>query len=241
MSSISKTLKDNMHSAGIIKTNFYNYFYKVFYSYPEASFIGTTSRLIPYFEELKKHIMNNNYSTSINVLKNYNTYEQSIKEEQIEDLLELLQDIYHELFLDNIYSIPCTASGYISSSDMQIREKDKVKNIYEINNFLPPEENTYPLDHISIEMLYMQQINALFVKFLEEENKDKLLNILQEQYNFLQAHILTWINEFTVYLKEQITQPESNLYYAVSGIMNEFVKYDKKLTEEFLNTLKSQE
>ena len=76
----------------------------------------------------------------------------------------------------------------------------------------------------------MQQINALFVKFLEEENKDKLLNILQEQYNFLQAHILTWINEFTVYLKEQITQPESNLYYAVSGIMN-----------EFLNTLKSQE
>lgn len=90
-------------------------------------------------------------------------------------------------------------------------------------------------------MLYMQQINALFVKFLEEENKDKLLNILQEQYNFLQAHILTWINEFTVYLKEQITQPESNLYYAVSGIMNEFVKYDKKLTEEFLNTLKSQE
>ena len=124
---------------------------------------------------------------------------------------------------------------------MQIREKEKVKNIYEINNFLPPEENTYPLDHISIEMLYMQQINALFVKFLEEENKDKLLNILQEQYNFLQAHILTWINEFTVYLKEQITQPESNLYYAVSGIMNEFVKYDKKLTEEFLNTLKSQE
>ncbi len=228
MSSISKTLKDNMHSAGIIKTNFYNYFYKVFYSYPEASFIGTTSRLIPYFEELKKHIMNNNYSTSINVLKNYNAYEQSIKEEQIEDLLELLQDIYHELFLDNIYSIPCTASGYISSSDMQIREKEKVKN-------------TYPLDHISIEMLYMQQINALFVKFLEEENKDKLLNILQEQYNFLQAHILTWINEFTVYLKEQITQPESNLYYAVSGIMNEFVKYDKKLTEEFLNTLKSQE
>ena len=90
-------------------------------------------------------------------------------------------------------------------------------------------------------MLYMQQINALFTKFLEEENKDKLLNILQEQYNFLQAHILTWINEFTIYLKEQITQPESNLYYAVAGIMNEFVKYDKKLTEEFLKALKSLE
>ncbi len=241
MDNISKTLKDNMHSAGIIKTNFYNYFYKVFYSYPETSFIGTTSRLIPYFDELKKHIMNNDYSTSVNVLKNYSTYEQSLKEDQIEDLLELLQDIYHELFLDNIYSIPCTASGYISSSDMQVREIEKVKNIYEINNFLPPEENTYPVDHISIEMLYMQQINALFTKFLEEENKDKLLNILQEQYNFLQAHILTWINEFTIHLKEQITQPESNLYYAVAGIMNEFVKYDTKLTEEFLKTLKSQE
>ena len=33
MDNIGKTLKDNMHSAGIIKTNFYNYFYKVFYSY----------------------------------------------------------------------------------------------------------------------------------------------------------------------------------------------------------------
>ena len=179
MDNISKTLKDNMHSAGIIKTNFYNYFYKIFYSYPETSFIGTTSRLIPYFDELKKHIMNNDYSTSVNVLKNYNNYEQSLKEDQIEDLLELLQDIYHELFLDNIYSIPCTASGYILNRDMQIREIEKVKNIYEINNFLPPEENTYPVDHISIEMLYMQQINALFTKFLEEENKNKLLNILQ--------------------------------------------------------------
>ena len=239
MNNISKTLKDNMHSAGIIKTNFYNYFYKVFYSYPESSFIGTTSRLIPYFEELKKYIMNNDYSSSVNILKNYSSYEQSLKEEQIEDLLELLQDIYHELFLDSVYSIPCTASGYIASSDMQIREREKVKNIYEINNFLPPEENTYPVDHISIEMLYMQQINALFTKFLEEENKDKLLNILQEQYNFLQAHILTWINEFTIHLKEQITQPESNLYYAAAGIMNEFVKYDKKLIEEFLKNLKS--
>ena len=151
MDNIGKTLKDNMHSAGIIKTNFYNYFYKVFYSYPETSFIGITSRLIPYFDELKKHIMNNDYSTSINVLKNYSTYEQSLKEDQIEDLLELLQDIYHELFLDSVYSIPCTASGYIASSDMQIREREKVKNIYEINNFLPPEENTYPVDHISIE------------------------------------------------------------------------------------------
>ena len=238
MDNIGKTLKDNMHSAGIIKTNFYNYFYKVFYSYPETSFIGITSRLIPYFDELKKHIMNNDYSTSINVLKNYSTYEQSLKEDQIEDLLELLQDIYHELFLDSVYSIPCTASGYIASSDMQIREREKVKNIYEINNFLPPEENTYPVDHISIEMLYMQQINALFTKFLEEENKDKLLNILQEQYNFLQAHILTWINEFTMHLKEQITQVDNNLYYAVAGIMNEFVKYDKTLTEEFLKSVK---
>ena len=241
MDSISKTLKDNMHSASIIKTNFYHYFYKVFYAHPDNSFIGTTAKLLPYFEELKKHIMNNDYSTSVHVLKNYSSYEQSLKEEQIEDLLELLQDIYHELFLDTVYSIPCTASGYIANSDMQIREVEKVKNIYEINNFSAPEDNEHPVDHISIEMFYMQQINALFTKFLDEENKEKLINILQEQYNFLKAHILTWLNEFTIFLKEQITQPESNLYYAVAGIMNEFVKYDAKLTEEFLKILKAQE
>ena len=158
-----------------------------------------------------------------------------------EDSFELLQDIYHELFLDTVYSIPCTASGYISNSDMQVREVEKVKNIYEINNFSAPEDNEHPVDHISIEMFYMQQINALFTKFLDEENKEKLINILQEQYNFLKAHILTWLNEFTIFLKEQITQPESNLYYAVAGIMNEFVKYDAKLTEEFLKILKAQE
>ncbi len=241
MDNISKTLKDNMHSASIIKTNFYNYFYKIFYSYPNSNFIGTTSRLIPYFDNLKKHIMNNDYSTCVNILKNYVIYEQNLTEPQIEDLLELLQDIYSELFLDTLYSIPCTASGYISNIDMQNREKEKVKNIYEINHFILPDDNSYPVDHISIEMLYMQQINALLTKLLEDENKDKLLNILQEQYNFLQAHILTWINEFTIYLKEQITQPDNNIYYAVTGIMNEFIKYDKKLTEEFLQTLKSQE
>ena len=57
MSNISNTLKDNMHSAGVIKTNFYNYFFKVFYTFPDMNFIGTTAKLIPYFEELKKHIL----------------------------------------------------------------------------------------------------------------------------------------------------------------------------------------
>lgn len=238
MSNISNTLKDNMHSASVIKTNFYNYFYKVFFSYPDSNFIGITSRLIPYFEELKKHILTNDYSICINILKNYNTYEQSLDEDGIEDMLELLQDIFTELFLDNTYSIPCTASEYFLSNNMQAREKDKVINIYEVNNFMPPEENTLPADHISIEMLYMQQLNALLIKFLDEENYDKVANLLQEQYNFLQAHILTWINEFTMHLKEQITQVDNNLYYAVSGIMNEFVKYDKTLTEEFLKSVK---
>lgn len=238
MNNISNTLKDNMHSAGVIKTNFYHYFFKVFNIYPDTNFIGATARLIPYFEELKKHILTNDYSISINVLKNYNSYEQSLDEDSIEDLLELQQDIFTELFLDSVYAIPCTASEYLFSNNMQIREKDKVINIYEVNNFIPPEENTLPADHISIEMLYMQQLNALLIKFLEEENYDNVANLLQEQYNFLQAHLLTWVNEFTVHLKEQITQIDNNLYYAVAGIMNEFIKYDKTLTEEFLKAVK---
>lgn len=238
MNNINITLKDNMHSASIIKANFYNYFYKVFYTYPDINFIGTTYRLIPYFDNLKKHIMSNAYSSSINILKNYSASEQNLNENQTEDLLDLLHDIYHELFLDSVYSIPCSASEYLSNKNMKIREIEKIKNIYEMDNFAPPENNTYPLDHISIEMLYLQQINILFSKVLEEENKEKLINILQKQYNFLQAHILTWINEFTIYLQEQITQPDSNIYYAVAGIVNEFVKYDKKLTEEFLQTIK---
>lgn len=39
-------------------------------------------------------------------------------------------------------------------------------------------------------------------------------------------------------LKEQITQKDNNLYFAVAGIMNEFIKYDKILTEEFLKAVK---
>lgn len=238
MSNISNTLKDNMYSAGVIKTNFYNYFFKVFYTFPDMNFIGSTAKLIPYFEELKKHILINDYSLCINILKNYNTCEQNQDEDALEDFLELQQDIFTELFLDTTYAIPCTASEYFLSNNMQIREKDKIINIYEVNNFTPPEDNTLPADHVSIEMLYLQQLNALLIKFLEEENYDKVANLLQEQYNFLQAHILTWINEFTMHLKEQITQVDNNLYYAVAGIMNEFVKYDKTLTEEFLKAVK---
>ena len=238
MNSINNTLKDNIHSASIIKTNFYNYFYKVFNMYPDSSFIGTTSKLIPYFEELKKFILTNDYSTSINSLKNYNAYEQSIKEDDIEDLLELLQDIFTELFLDDLYCIPSSSSKYLVNNHMQHREREKLIHIYESSNFLPPEDNQLPVDHISIEMLYMQQLNALLTKFLDENNQEKVVNILQTQYNFLQAHLLTWIDEFTIHLKEQITQKDNNLYFAVAGIMNEFIKYDKILTEEFLKAVK---
>ncbi len=238
MNSINNTLKDNIHSAGVIKTNFYNYFYKVFNMYPDSSFIGVTSKLIPYFEELKKYILTNDYSTSINSLKNYNSYEQSIKEDDIEDLLELLQDIFTELFLDDLYCIPCTASEYFVNNNMQTREREKVANIYEMNHFTMPEDCTLAPDHISIEMLYMQQLNALLIKFLEEDNTEKVISILQNQYNFLQAHIVTWVNEFIIHLKEQIKQKDNSLYYAAAGIMYEFVKYDKKLTEEFLKSIK---
>ncbi len=238
MNNINNTLKDNIHTASILKTNFYNYFYKVFNCYPDDSFIGVTSKLIPYFEELKKYILTNEYSISINILKNYSIYEQSLKEDDIEDLLELLQDIYTELFVDSVYSIPCTASEYFINDNMQHREKNKINEIYETNNFILPEENKLPVDHISIEMLYMQQLNALLTKYLEEDNTDKIINILQSQYNFIQAHLLTWINEFAVHLKEQISQKENNLYFASAGIISEFLKYDKSLTEEFLKLIK---
>lgn len=239
MKNINTALINNIHSASIIKINFYNYFYKVFSNYPDKDFIGITSKLIPYFEELKKHILSNEYSMSVNILKGYSQYEQSIKEDDMEDFLEYMQDIYSELFVVDTYCIPCTASSYLSAyGKLQHRECGTVQSIYELNNFIIPEQNEFPYDHISVEMLYMQQLNSLMISAIDNKEYDKVINILQAQYNFLQAHIITWITEFVVHLQEQIEKKDTSLYYGIAGILKEFIKYDKQLTEEFLTSVK---
>ncbi|MDE7168796.1 MAG: molecular chaperone TorD family protein [Mucispirillum sp.] len=238
MAAINKALKDNIRSAGIIKTNFYNYFHIVFSAPPQEDFIGSTSILLPYFEELKKHILSNDYSSALRILKQYKQYED--KTEDKDDVIDFLQDIFNELFITEAYRIPASASEYMPSAKIKSTENEKVRDIYEINAFNTP-ENNLPADHISSEMSYMQQLNALLVKVCDENDDEKIGNILQEQFNFLQAHIITWIDEFVTFLKEQISNPEANPYYAFAVIMDEFIKYDRNLTEEFLQLFKNSE
>ena len=240
MNSIKPSLKNNIHSASIIKTNFYHYFFRVFATYPDESFIGLTEKLVPYFEQLKKFIFNNDYSSSIFILKNYIETEKESYKEDDDTFLEYMQDLYFELFLDKLTFIPSNATSYFSAyGDLKNRELDNVINIYEINNFTSYLDTEIEADHVSTEMQYMQQLNSLLKKQIEEdEDASLIITNLQAQYNFLQGHILPWFEEFAIYLREQVEHPEGNLYYAVVGIINEFIKYDKNLVEEFIESIK---
>lgn len=242
MSSISPSLKNNIHSASIIKANFYNYFYKVFATYPDESFIGLTEKLIPYFEQLKKYIFHNEYSNSIIILKNYIDIEKESYKIDDDTFLEYMQDLYFELFLDKITYIPSNATSYLSAyGDLKNRELDNVINIYDQYHYTSYLESEIEADHVSTEMQYMQQLNSIINRHIDEmDDKSKLLNVLKAQYNFLQGHLLPWFDEFAVHLREQVDSPDSHLYYAVVGIISEFIKYDKNLVEEFIEALKAE-
>ena len=89
------------------------------------NFIGTTAKLIPYFEELKKHILINDYSLCINILKNYNTCEQNQDEDALEDFLEL-----HVMVSSGKVGMPCFVCRQMIS---EVYSKDAKVYCYSTN------------------------------------------------------------------------------------------------------------
>ena len=232
----NQELQEDLINSSILRSAFFNYFYRVFNNTADESFIGVSEKYLTYFNNLKDYVESDEYNSACKIFEKYINDEKSAV--TIYDFLQRLNVEFTSLFLNGMGNVPASASSYLSSDGLLKGEEwEKVTSIYKMRDFQMPETIKAPEDYISVEMLYMQKLSDLIGKLAEDGDINLLEETIKDQINFSSNHILVWIDMFSDAVYEKSITINSNLYAATAIIMKYYIKYDIELLKEFADEL----
>lgn len=94
--------------------------------------------------------------------------------------------------------------------------------------------NKEPDDHIGFELEFMSILIDKGIKALDENNIGKFKETMEAQKEFLEAHILLWVGEFS----EILTKSTKNDYFKGLGLfLPEYLKMDYELLQDLILNL----
>ena len=234
--SFNEELQAELINASILRSAFFNYFYRIFNGVQTDEFLGVSIKYLSYFNDLKEYIEDEEYNNACDLFEKYVESEKNLTNK--EDFLQRLNIEFTSLFLSGMGNVPASASSYLSSDGLLKGEEwQKVTAIYKTRDFQMPENIKSPEDYISVEMLYMQKLSDLIGKLADEKDVNLILSAINDQIDFTEKHILVWIDLFANAVYEKAMALNSTLYSSVAIIMKHYIKYDIELIKEFLDEL----
>lgn len=234
--SFNEELQAELINASILRSAFFNYFYRIFNGVQTDEFLGVSIKYLSYFNDLKEYIEDEEYNNACDLFEKYVESEKNLTNK--EEFLQRLNIEFTSLFLSGMGNVPASASSYLSSDGLLKGEEwQKVTAIYKTRDFQMPENIKSPEDYISVEMLYMQKLNDLIGKLADEKDVNLILSAINDQIDFAEKHILVWIDLFANAVYEKAMTLNSTLYSSVAIIMKHYIKYDIELIKEFLDEL----
>ena len=234
--SFNEELQAELINASILRSAFFNYFYRIFNGVQTDEFLGISIKYLSYFNDLKEYIEDEEYNNACDLFEKYVENEKNLTNR--EDFLQRLNIEFTSLFLSGMGNVPASASSYLSSDGLLKGEEwQKVTAIYKTRDFQMPENIKSPEDYISVEMLYMQKLSDLIGKLADEKDVNLILSAINDQIDFAEKHILVWIDLFANAVYEKAMTLNSTLYSSVAIIMKHYIKYDIELIKEFLDEL----
>ncbi len=234
--SFNEELQAELINASILRSAFFNYFYRIFNGVQTDEFLGVSIKYLSYFNDLKEYIEDEEYNNACDLFEKYVENEKNLTNR--EDFLQRLNIEFTSLFLSGMGNVPASASSYLSSDGLLKGEEwQKVKAIYKTRDFQMPENIKSPEDYISVEMLYMQKLSDLIGKLADEKDVNLILSAINDQIDFAEKHILVWIDLFANAVYEKAMTLNSTLYSSVAIIMKHYIRYDIELIKEFLDEL----
>lgn len=234
--SFNEELQAELINASILRSAFFNYFYRIFNGVQTDEFLGVSIKYLSYFNDLKEYIEDEEYNNACDLFEKYVENEKNLTNR--EDFLQRLNIEFTSLFLSGMGNVPASASSYLSSDGLLKGEEwQKVTAIYKARDFQMPENIKSPEDYISVEMLYMQKLSDLIGKLADEKDYNLILSAINDQIDFAEKHILVWIDLFANAVYEKAMTLNSTLYSSVAIIMKHYIKYDIELIKEFLDEL----
>lgn len=234
--SFNEELQAELINASILRSAFFNYFYRIFNGVQTDEFLGVSIKYLSYFNDLKEYIEDEEYNNACDLFEKYIESEKNLTNK--EEFLQRLNIEFTSLFLSGMGNVPASASSYLSSDGLLKGEEwQKVTAIYKTRDFQLPENIKSPEDYISVEMLYMQKLSDLIGKLADEKDYNLILSAINDQIDFAEKHILVWIDLFANAVYEKASTLNSTLYSSVAIIMKHYIKYDIELIKEFLDEL----
>ena len=236
--SFNQELQEDLINSSILRSAFFNYFFRVFNNIADENFIGVSEKYLTYFNDLKDYVESNEYNNACQMFEEYINNEKNAV--NIQDFLQRLNIEFTSLFLSGMGNIPASASSYLSSDGLLKGEEwEKVVKVYKMRDFQMPDSIKAPEDYISVEMLYMQKLSDLTSKLVDDKDYNLTLATIEDQIEFAEKHILVWIDLFSNAVYEKASTLNSSLYASVAIIMKHYVKYDTELMKEFYDELKN--
>ena len=234
--SFNQELQEDLINSSILRSAFFNYFFRVFNNIADENFIGVSEKYLTYFNDLKDYVESNEYNNASQMFEEYINNEKNAV--NIQDFLQRLNIEFTSLFLSGMGNIPASASSYLSSDGLLKGEEwEKVVKVYKMRDFQMPDSIKAPEDYISVEMLYMQKLSDLIGRLAEDGDINLLKATIDDQINFSSNHILVWIDMFADAVYSKSITLNSKLYASVAVIMKHYIKYDIELLKEFAEEL----
>ena len=234
--SFNQELQEDLINSSILRSAFFNYFFRVFNNIADENFIGVSEKYLIYFNDLKDYVESNEYNNACQMFEEYINKEKNAV--NIQDFLQRLNIEFTSLFLSGMGNIPASASSYLSSDGLLKGEEwEKVVKVYKMRDFQMPDSIKAPEDYISVEMLYMQKLSDLIGRLAEDGDINLLKATIDDQINFSSNHILVWIDMFADAVYSKSITLNSKLYASVAVIMKHYIKYDIELLKEFAEEL----
>jgi len=84
-------------------------------------------------------------------------------------------------------------------------------------------------DHISIELEFMGYLISKTIDLIEKNEVDELIDILHDQYSFLDEHLTKWIGHFTNRIQ---LNTSSSLYRGAARFLNTLIQQDYQYLKE---------
>ena len=133
------------------------------------------------------------------------------------------------------FNIPDTASSVLSKNHLIKREEwENCKKFYTENGYVLKKKSGKIEDSFEVQCRFME---TLIRKTAAEEDDEAIAGLLEKQIEFLEEHVLVWIEVFGKNMKEKAL--EESIYRALAIIPFILIKIDNESIYEVAADLKS--
>jgi len=201
----------------------YNFLFKSLEDAPDKEYLKMFKDLSAYLSEMLDDENKDELTKAKEIFLNYKNM---LGNESKED--ELLLDLkkrYTRLFYLGGLSVPMYESVYLSPERILKQEPwEKVFKIFKENRFAPPKKGNYPEDHIAFELLFMSFLSDFAANYAENEDEANLYAIYQKQKEFLEDHLLKWVDLFSDRVLK--IADDDSFYSGIVLLLKNYVKMD---------------